>query len=434
MQSELSKIRRNIHTYPFKYNYHEPEDFFELEAGSIYIHIPFCSTKCHFCEYTVYTGKSAEVQERYVKALCREIDRFTENPAFPGFRIEAIYLGGGTPGTLSADQLIRILQACRNNFTIDENCEVCCEFDPSCVDAGKASLLRQAGYTRFSMGVQSFNSEILRQSNRPHDRESIFRAFRDLRAAGCDHVNLDLIYPMPGLTQQVWLDSVEQALALEPECLTIYGLEIWPGTAYYNWLQKGNLSLPAGDEEVRMYTSAAEALDNAGFVPRSNSGYYHPERTARYCRFLDFYWRTWPMIGFGVSSKSVVHNRLWTNIKPLYDYMDRAEAGASVMDFGTRITKAQEMRRVMIRGLKMCEVSKADFRNRFGVGMETVFSREIRYLIDKELLVDEPERVVLTPRGRAYGTNVYETFYTEEDLRPPSPGEVQFGISTLVAQ
>ena len=434
MNTELSKVRRNIHTYPFKYSYHDPEDFFGIEAGSIYIHVPFCSTKCHFCEYTVYTGKSLEVQERYVKALCLEIERFNENPAFPGFRIEAIYFGGGTPGTLTADQLIRILDTCRRNFTLDENCEVCCEFDPSCVDAEKASLLRQAGYTRFSMGVQSFNSEILRQSNRPHDRESIFRAFDGLRSAGCDHVNLDLIYPMPGLTQQIWTDSVEQALALEPDCITIYGLEIWPGTAYYNWLQKGKLSLPDADDEVRMYTTAAESLNKAGFIPRSNSGYYHPKRTPRYCHFLDFYWRTWPMIGFGVSSKSVVHNRLWTNIKPLHDYMNRAEAGQSVMDFGTHMGKAQEMRRVMIRGLKMCQVSKPDFEARFGIGMEKVFSDEIRQLVELGLLVDEPDRIVLTPKGRAYGTNVYETFYTEDDLRPPVRGEVQFGISTLVAQ
>jgi len=434
MQAELTKIRRNIHTYPFKYGYIDAEEFFALEAGSIYIHIPFCSTKCHFCEYTVYVGKSADVQDRYVNAVCREIERFPENAAFPRFRIEAIYFGGGTPGLLSAAQLIRILEACRRSFLLDDGCEICCEFDPASIDPEKIEALLSAGFNRFSMGVQSFDDPILRQSNRPHNREAIFRGYETLRKTDCRHVNLDLIYPMPALTREIWLDTVRRAIELEPDCITVYGLEIWPGTAYYNWLEKGNLKLPSNEDEVWMYTSAAEALDRAGFIPRSNSGYYHPGRTSRYCRFLDFYWRTWPMIGFGVSSKSVVHNRLWTNIKPLAEYIERAERGEAVMDFATRMTKAQEMRRVMIRGLKMCEVSKHEFRDRFGVEMEQIFARELRHLMDTGMLVDEPDRVALTPTGRAYGTNVYETFYTEDDLRPPVPGEVQFGISTLVTQ
>jgi len=434
MQEQLTKIRRNIHTYPFKYGYLDADEFFSLEAAAIYIHIPFCSTKCHFCEYTVYVGKSADVQDRYASAVCREIEKFPENGAFPGFRIEAVYFGGGTPGLLSASQLIRILDACRRSFLLDDNCELCCEFDPASIDLEKIQALKDAGFTRFSMGVQSFDDGILRQSNRPHDRQSIFRGYGALRKANCRHVNLDLIYPMPALTRDIWSDTVRRAMDLQPDCITVYGLEIWPGTAYYNWLQKGNLKLPDNDEEVWMYSSAAEALDRAGFIPRSNSGYYHPGRVSHYCRFLDFYWRTWPMIGFGVSSKSVVHNRLWTNIKPINEYMERAENGEPVLDFATRMTKEQEMRRVMIRGLKMCEVSKQDYRDRFGIDMERVFAREIGQLVDSGMMADEPGRVALTAKGRAYGTNVYETFYTEDDLRPPVTGEVQFGISTLVTQ
>lgn len=434
MQAELTKIRRNIHTYPFKYGYPEPQEFFSLEAGAIYIHIPFCSTRCHFCEYTVYVGKPDDAKEKYVQAVCREIDSFPQNGAFPRFRIEAIYFGGGTPGLLTAPQLIQILETCRRNFRLDDDCEVCCEFDPASIEMGKVVQLREAGFNRFSMGVQSFDNGILKQSNRPHNRESIFRGYKIFRSAHCEHVNLDLIYPMPNLTHEIWTDTMSNAIDLQPECITVYGLEIWPGTAYFNWLQKGNLNLPSNKDEVWMYMFAAECLDRAGFIPRSNSGYYHPGRVNRYCRFLDFYWRTWPMIGFGVSSKSVIHDRLWTNIKPLVDYIERAENGEPVMDFAIRINKEQEMRRVMIRGLKMCEVSKKDFYDRFGVSMEQVFPLEITKLTDSGMMVDEPDRVALTLKGRIYGTNVYEVFYTEDDLRPPSPGEVQFGISTLVMQ
>ncbi len=313
------------------------------------------------------------------------------------------------------------------------NCEVCAEFDPASVEYGKIQQVLEAGFTRLSMGVQCFDNEILRNSNRPHNLDSVYAGYEAMRKAGCRHLNIDLIYPLPGLTMPIWESSVSKAIDLGPDCITVYGLEIWPGTAYYNWLQKGKLGLPDGDAEVQMYAHAVDRLEDAGFKARSNSGYYHPERVPQYCHFLDFYWRTWPMIGFGVSSKSVVHNRLWTNIRPLQDYIKRIENHDSVMDFATTISKDQEMRRVMIRGLKMCEVEKNEFEGRFGVPMEEVFPQEIQGLIDDGLMVDEPDRVVLTKKGRTLGTNVYERFYTEDDLRPPAAGEVQFGISMLVA-
>ena len=138
------------------------------------------------------------------------------------------------------------------------------------------------------------------------------------------------------------------------------------------------------------------------------------------------------MIGFGVSSKTVIHNRLWTNVKPLGEYIERVEHAESVMDFATFMSKETEMRRVMIRGLKMCEVGKQDFIDRFGVPMEAVFAAEIQGLVNDGLAVNESSRLALTIKGRTYGTNVYERFYTEDDLRVPTTNEVQFGISTLV--
>jgi oxygen-independent coproporphyrinogen-3 oxidase len=139
------------------------------------------------------------------------------------------------------------------------------------------------------------------------------------------------------------------------------------------------------------------------------------------------------MIGFGVSSKSVVGNRLWTNVKPLNDYMNRIDKGESVMDFATYLDKPGEMRRVMIRGLKMCEVGKPEFYQRFGVSMETVFGKEIQELVEDGLLENDEERIVLTPKGRTFGPNVYQKFYTEHDTSPVQQGEVQFGISEIIS-
>lgn len=433
MAAELPMIRRSIHTYPFKYRRLPADEFFRLDHAVIYIHIPFCTTKCHFCEYTVYVGKTEDVQEQYVRVLCQEIAQFAENRLFPQHEIEAIYIGGGTPGVLTSEQLIRILDTCRRHYRLSPDCEICAEFDPGCVTDEKLTALEAAGFTRISVGVQTFDEELLRRSNRPHDRAAIVRAFDCLRRTGFTHVNVDLIYPLPGLTLDTWKDSLQRALDFGSSCITVYGLEVWPGTAYYNWMERGKLGLPDARAEEAMYAWAMEALDAAGYCPGSTSGFYHPERTRRYCRFLDFYWRTWPMIGFGVSAKSLVGNRHWTNVKPLGEYIRRIEAGEPVLDLATFMTRPQEMRRVMIRGLKMCNVDKADFYTRFGVEMETVFGHEIESLVADGLIDSDATGVSLTVKGRVMANNVYERFYTQDDLAPPQPGEIQYGISALVA-
>lgn len=433
MSAELTKLRRSIHTYPFKYSPFQADRFFGLQNGALYVHIPFCSTKCHFCDFTVYTNKTDDMREQYVQRLCQEIARFPEyHPVFPRFKIDTMYFGGGTPGLLSSEQLIRILETCRRTYSFNPDCEISIEFDPNSVSLEKALALKDAGFTRVSVGVQSFNDELLKQSNRAHTVQAVYRAFDILSKAGFTNTNLDLIYPLPGLTQDVWMDSVQQALRLEPACISLYGLEVWPGTAYYNWLEKGKLKLPSPSEEVAMYTAAVDALESAGFVARSTNGYVHPGRAETYCRFLDYYWRTWPMLGFGVSAKSAVSDRLWVNVKGLRDYMQRVDAGEPVMDLVAYMSKAQEMRRVMIRGLKACEVSKHEFLQRFGVEMESVFGETIGTLVADGLLANEESRVCLTRKGRTFGTNVYEYFYTQEDKQPAAQNEVQFGISHLV--
>ena len=427
-------IRRNIHTYPFKYKYLEADEFFATDKASIYIHIPFCETKCHFCDYVVYVNTPLDAREAYVDALCKEITRFPQNRAFPGYTIDAIYVGGGTPGVLNAPQLNRILDACRAtfpDFTPDH--EVAVEFDPGCVEEQKLKDIHANGFNRFSMGVQSFDEGILKDNNRPHNLEEVYKAWDAVGKSGFTHTNIDLIYPLIGLDMDTWIESVKEAIRLEPACITAYPLEVWKNTAYHHWLTKNKKQLPAAQDEVDMCRVALDMLEDAGYRRRSTTGYYHPERVKRYCRFLDYYWRTEPMIGFGVGSKSVVGNRCWTNVRSMTDYIKRLNNNEAVLDFATHMTKRQEMLRIMIRGLKVCEVHKKEhFFDRFGVEMETVFAEEIKSLVEQGLITNDSNKIALTKEGQVYSSNVFEKFYTEDDLREPEEGEVQFGISDLV--
>jgi oxygen-independent coproporphyrinogen III oxidase len=425
--------RRNIHTYPFKYQYVDYDEYFAPESSVLYLHVPFCIQKCGFCDYTVYVNKTEDAREQYVRALEKEIRAFPLHRVLPEFSVDAVYFGGGTPGLLEASQLVRLLQACRDTFQINPGSEICLEFDPPTVTAAKVETLLAAGFNRFSMGVQSFDDELLRLCNRSHDAATAERAYRIIRDSGCSHVNLDLIFPLPSLTLDVWQRSVDRAIQLEPGCLTTYGLEIWPKTTFHHGITQHTLSLPSPEEERAMYAYAIDALDRAGFQRTSSTGYYHPDRSPRYSRFLEYYWRTWPMLGFGVSSKTVVHERLYTHVKHLKRYYELIEQGRIPLDFATFLTKEQEMRRVVIRGLKMCSISRSKFRTRFGIDIDMVFGPQLARLTDEGMLVDAADDIVLTRKGQIFSTNVYERFYVEEDLTPPKPGEVKFGISELVS-
>lgn len=429
-QGEL--IRRNIHTYPFKYSYSEPGEYFAPDQAAIYVHIPFCSTKCHFCDYVVTVGSSMDLREAYVRALCNEIRSFPLNPAFPAFTIDAVYFGGGTPGLLTAPQLIRILEACRQTFPTVDRPEVGIECDPVCVELEKLEQLREAGFNRLSVGVQSFDDRILEETNRPHRAKDVYQALEVIARSGFSHTNIDLLYPLLNLTVEIWEQSVRSCIELEPACITAYPLEIWPDTVYYKWLTKRGHKLPPPEDERAMAGIAFDFLEAAGYRMASSSGYFHPSRAPRYCRFLDYYWRTWPMIGFGVGSKSVIHDRLYTNITKIRDYIDCTGSGKPVLDFSTRLTKRQEMHRVVIRGLKVGTVSKPAFYDRFGVDLRTIFGKKVDELVATGLLQEDEDEISITRQGQIYSNNVYEAFYTEDDLREPRPGEVQFGISELI--
>lgn len=425
-------VRRNIHTYPFKYRYYDYDEYFALEPAVLYLHIPFCIKKCGFCDYTVYTNKSAEVQQQYARALEREVRSFPSHGVFPKFAVEAVYFGGGTPGILEGHQLARLLQACRETFPFKEDVEVGLEFDPPTVTAEKLAVLRDAGFNRVNLGIQAFDDDLLRLCNRSHNVATAEHAYSLIQDAGFSHVNIDLIFPLPTLTLEGWKHSVERAIELNPGCITAYGLEIWPKTAFHRGVSKGTLALPTPEEERAMYEHAIDALEHHGFERASSTGYYHPARCPRYSRFLEYYWRTWPMIGFGVSSKSVIHDRLYTNVKDLKSYFALTEQGRIPLNFATYLTREQEMRRVMIRGLKMCDVSKTEFRKRFGIDVEAVFGPQLQELSEQGYLREADDSIMLTRQGQVLSTSVYERFYADDDLSEPASGEVRFGISELV--
>ncbi len=222
-----------------------------IGAVSLYIHIPFCLKKCRYCDFL--SGPQTQQQrERYVQALVREIRGQKDCP--PGTPVDTVFFGGGTPSVLTMDQIGRILDAARENFSFLPDAEISLEMNPGTADPGKLLAFRQAGINRLSIGVQSMHNEELRLLGRIHSAEQAREAFVMAREAGFDNISIDLISALPGQTFDSWADSLRQAVEWKPEHISAYSLIIEPGTPFFDLFEKGKLpALPDEETDREMY-------------------------------------------------------------------------------------------------------------------------------------------------------------------------------------
>lgn len=426
------KQRRMISTYPFKYTYTEPEFYFANDKAALYVHVPFCVKKCHFCTYIALVNSTDDIREQYVQAVCKEIENFNQISCYPKYNIETLYLGGGTPSLLSNEQITRIVKTCKANFNFLPNAEMCIEFDPTSVTDDKLKVVKELGFSRVSVGVQSFKDEVLKAGNRSHNSIEAYKAIELFHKYDFKNFNIDLMYPLQYQSLKDWENDLNEAIRLKPSAITAHVLEVWPKTRMAKLVSEKSYELPSYDEEIKMTNLAYDILEVNGFKRWSNCGYYHPERTNHYCVFMEYYWRTYPMIGFGVSAKSVLGQRVYTNIASFEEYIKRINNNLSPLDFSVKMTKRQEMLRVIIRGLKVCFIDKQLFFEKFGVTLYSIFKNEIDYLLQKGWINDLNDKIELTREGQVYDRSVYSVFYTDEDLKPTKEGEVFYGLSLEV--
>ncbi|RME57127.1 MAG: radical SAM family heme chaperone HemW, partial [Caldilineae bacterium] len=265
----------------------------------LYIHIPFCIQKCPYCDFNTY-AKLEHLHQAFVDALCREMAQWAER--LPTRRIATVFVGGGTPTVLSPGQLIQILDTVRELFRLEPGHEITCEANPGAVDREKFAVLRSLGVNRLSMGVQSFQPEELAFLGRAHSVEDVYAAYTAARAAGFDNINLDFIFGLPEQPPENWAATLEEALALAPEHLSLYSLIVEPNTPLHHWVEGGRVPSPDEDEAAAHYEWAMERLGRAGYVHYEVSNWARDEigqgRTPhRACRHNLIYWRNGAYLG-----------------------------------------------------------------------------------------------------------------------------------------
>ncbi len=336
----------------------------------IYIHIPFCRKRCDFCYYKVYTDKNSHEIHRYLEAVLGEARAYAKRPFLAGRKPLFVYFGGGTPSYLSARQLehlFRGLQAC---FPWGAAEEVAFECEPGTLQERKIAILRDLGVTRLSLGVENFDPTILEMNNRAHRAVEIDRAYNFARRVGFPQINIDLIAGMVGETEENWHSCIEKTVAMRPESVTIYQMEVPYNTTIYRRMKDGGReAVPLADwgTKRRWVTEAFARLEEEGYVV--GSAYTASLDPSVKFLYRDALWRGADMLGLGVSSFSHLGGVHFQNERQFDPYVERLEAGELPIHRALVMNEEEKMIREFVLQMKLGRVGDEYFRRKFGVSV-----------------------------------------------------------------
>ena len=375
-----------------------------------YIHIPFCVKKCAYCDFNSYSGYGDALIRRYVAALLREISEAT--PPAPNEIVDTVFFGGGTPTAIPAEDEAALLRAAIQHLEIDADlAEITTEANPNSADIVGLSILREAGFNRISFGVQSFDKGLLQVIDRVHSADEAKAAVHAARHAGFENVSIDLMFGLPGQSMAQWQDTLEQALELGTDHLSMYALIVEEGTGFGTMARKGKLILPHDDLVTDMYAYAIQRVGGAGYAQYEISNFAKPGRE---CRHNEHYWRGDDYYGFGAGAAGMHGGTRSMNLLLPGKYADAVINGASLVHEEERLILEERRGEAMMLGLRMTRsgIDAADFRLRFGQSPYEVWPLEIERFNRLGLLdtAAQPEILRLSERGVFLGNEVMAAF------------------------
>jgi oxygen-independent coproporphyrinogen-3 oxidase len=353
------------------------------ETAGLYVHIPFCLTRCGYCDFNTYAGLD-HLAGGYVEALLHEADLAA--PGWSSLSFVSLFLGGGTPTTLPSPQLASLIDHLRARFAFVAEPEVTSEANPDTVDEAYLSGIRAGGVTRLSMGVQSFDREVLRSLERLHSAGSARAAFGAARRVGFDNINLDLIYGANGETLESWQRTVEEAVALRPEHLSCYALTIEPATPLGRKVAAGLVPPPDPDLQADMYDLACAKLREGGYEHYEISNWALPGFR---CRHNMGYWESRAYLGLGAGAHSYRNGRRWWNVRPPQQYLAMLGSGRLPVGGEERPRNQEHRMERLLLGLRTAS----------GIPVEQVDSARAEAFVDEGLAVRRDGRMALTDRG-----------------------------------
>jgi putative oxygen-independent coproporphyrinogen III oxidase len=402
----------------------------------LYIHIPFCSAICNYCNFNRGLFE-AGLKDRYVEALIVEIGQAgraerlqpcslegegtlerasakaragggAPAPVQESWRADTIYFGGGTPSLLEPHEVGRIIRACRDSFDVTADAEITLEANPETVSVDRLAGYRSAGVNRLSFGVQSFRDEELRRLSRLHGAERARRACSEAREAGFDNVSLDLMMWLPAQRVDQWLESVDQAIALSPEHLSLYLLEVYANAPLRDEMARAQWSQAPDEDAAAMYVAGMERLEDAGYEQYEISNVARPGRRARHNLK---YWTDGEWRGFGCGAHSTQQGARWKNVSATDDYVARIERGDAVAVDIRRLSDGERLGDALFTGLRLADgIDETVIQARYGVDVWARYGADLQAYVEAGLLVRQDRRMRLTRRGMLLAHEVMAVF------------------------
>lgn len=366
----------------------------------LYLHIPFCRKRCKFCYFRVYTDKNSQQIQTYLDALAREVEHYAQQPAVADRPLHFIYFGGGTPSYISSRHLRSLVQRLKDAMPWDRADEIAFECEPGTLTQAKLEAIRSIGVTRLSLGIENLDDAILRHNGRAHVSKEIYQVMPWIHALGFDQVNVDLIAGMVGEAWPSWRQTVQQTIALNPDSVTVYQMELPYNTLYSKDLLAGEgepLALADWKTKRAYHAYAFEQLAAAGYV---RSSAYTMKRTpdARFA-YRDAVWTGQDLIGTGVASFSHLSGVHYQNAPHWDSYLAAIHRGDLPIHRAFATDREEQLTREVILQLKLGALDTAYFRAKFGVDIASHFASALSGLRDEGMLHFDATSIALTDEG-----------------------------------
>ncbi len=372
----------------------------------VYIHIPFCETKCNYCHFVTRPMHSATA-ENYCNAVIREI-RLTSSEREGRDAVDTIYFGGGTPSIVPAEQVERLLQSCREVFGVSPDCEITLEANPGSLTTDKVDCYRHAGINRISLGAQTFDDPGLASIGRDHTGNQITESINMLRAGGIQNISLDLMLGLPGQDEARWRADLDKMSLLLPDHLSVYMLDLHERSPLYHSVTRGQYELPEDDLVADLYLVTIERLSRLGYDQYEISNFALAGRRSRHNLK---YWKREPVLGFGVGSHSYDGAARYANYSRMSEYLRSVEERGTAVEW-RRVVQAQEnLEETLFLGLRLNEgLDWRRLRFEFGETATAPFDATLRQMSERGLLDWRDSVVRLTPEGMLLSNEVFSEF------------------------
>ncbi len=380
---------------------------------SAYLHIPFCRRRCYYCDFPISVvgdrarGETNPAIADYVTLLCQEIKL-----APRGAPLQTVFLGGGTPSLLAANQVEQLLQTLNQQLGLATNAEISLEVDPGTFTLPQLQAYRAAGVNRLSLGAQAFQDNLLAECGRSHTVNQIEQAVEMIQQAGFTNFSLDLISGLPGQTLEQWQASLKAAIALQPTHLSAYDLVLEPGTVFGKRYQPDDVRLPTDHTSAQMYRLAGSTLAAAGYQHYEISNY---AQAGWQCRHNRVYWLNQPYYGFGMGATSYIDQQRFSRPRTRREYYEWLKAGAAIAI--PTVTRLDEWLETLMLGLRLAEgLSLADLQAKFGTAWVTRLQPFLAAASDRGWLKISAERIRLTdPEGFLFSNQVLRSIWQAFD-------------------